>query len=256
MRLGLRSIVPRRFLRSERLRKLIMGQSRGQVMAGPFAGMRYGDRAFGSMLIPKLVGTYELELHHAVYERFERAYGRVVVAGAAEGYYAIGFALRIPGAQVVAFEASAAAREELASIAAMNGVGSRMTELGICDAPALSEALGDGRRVLVICDLEGAEAALLDPRVVPGLRQADLIVETHDEFVPGVRELVAARFLGTHSVERVMQVARRAEDAKAIRTPASFRGALEQLISERRPAGIDWLLLDARPGSESPLERV
>lgn len=38
-----------------------------------------------------------------------------------------------------------------------------------------------GHRVFVLCDIEGGEAAVLDPTVAPALRDFDLLVETHPE---------------------------------------------------------------------------
>src|SRR5438105_426555 len=71
------------------------------VLDGPFRGLRYPSASsLHSGLLPKLLGTYEAELHGPIEHLLKsRTYGAVVDVGAAEGYYAVGFALRCPEAR-------------------------------------------------------------------------------------------------------------------------------------------------------------
>ena len=56
------------------------------VANGPFKGMRYAAaQSVGSALLPKLLGSYESELHGALEEMFVRKYTTVVDIGCAEG---------------------------------------------------------------------------------------------------------------------------------------------------------------------------
>jgi hypothetical protein len=73
------------------------------VRHGLFYGMKYPSlEAAGSTLYPKLLGSYERELH-GIMERIVRTdYATVVDIGCAEGYYAAGLALRLPEARVFA----------------------------------------------------------------------------------------------------------------------------------------------------------
>ena len=52
-------------------------------------------------------------------------------------------------------------------------------------------------------DVEGAEDFLLEPSRAPGLRTAEILVELHDMFVPGVTERLKARFEPTHTVSLI-----------------------------------------------------
>ena len=70
----------------------------GRVASGPFAGMRHGDIAVGSVLTVKLLGTYEKELWPIIDQIIATAYPLIIDIGAAEGYYAVGLAMRIPAA--------------------------------------------------------------------------------------------------------------------------------------------------------------
>jgi len=67
------------------------------VASGPFRGMRYVARAYHSAYHAKLLGTYEMELHGIVEELCRETPGIIVDVGAAEGYYAVGLAMRLPG---------------------------------------------------------------------------------------------------------------------------------------------------------------
>ncbi|GMU65513.1 MAG: hypothetical protein AMXMBFR36_17870 [Acidobacteriota bacterium] len=208
--------------------------------------MVYGDRAFGSQYFPKLLGSYEKELGAAVEEILSAQPSRIVVAGAAEGYYAVGLALRVPGARVIAFEAVEEARRAISETAARNGVADRLEVLGLCDLPAIERALGSGRNTFLLCDVEGAEAILLDPRVLPRLREVAVLVETHDFAVPGVEAELRRRFEASHRLERFVAHPRTAHDAIGFEVPRSWRGALEQLLSERRPPANGWLWMVPR----------
>ncbi len=238
-----RVLLPRRYHRSTRLVGALEAIAGGKVLAGPFAGLRYVDRSFGSAYWPKLLGTYELELHPTLADLLARDFATVLVAGAAEGYYAVGIATRRPAARVVAWEASGEAREALAELARLNGVSERIEVRTICDFGSLGEALARPEPRLLLADLDGGEAALLDPVALPALRSAWIVAETHDCFLPGVAALLAERFAPSHRIETVAARPRTASDAPPLPIASSLHGALAQLLSERRPPGNDWLVM-------------
>ena len=64
-----------------------------------------------SSCVPKLIGSYEEEVHLIIEEIIRRRYSIVVNIGCAEGYYAVGFALRIPDAIVYAFDIETTAQQ-------------------------------------------------------------------------------------------------------------------------------------------------
>src|SRR5687767_7249195 len=53
------------------------------VLDGPFAGMKYIDSTTGSVAVPKLVGSYEAELHPWIEDALRCGYERVVDVGSA-----------------------------------------------------------------------------------------------------------------------------------------------------------------------------
>lgn len=56
---------------------------------------------------------------------------------------------------------------------------------------------------MIICDIDGFEDQLLDPAKAPALCKADLLIELHDVFVPGVTARLKTRFAPTHTWELV-----------------------------------------------------
>jgi len=150
------------------------------VRAGPFTGMKYPDAlACGSVLVPKLLGCYELELHPCVEKACQFQYSEIVDIGCAEGYYAVGFAMRVPGAKVYAYDTDGTALEMCRRMADLNGVSNRIETGGFCSCDTLVQ-LPITRRGLIISDCEGYEKDLFTPTVVASLMRCDLLVETHD----------------------------------------------------------------------------
>jgi hypothetical protein len=184
---------------AERIRAL--GLDRLEVLSGPFKGMRYGDFSYNSALIPKLLGTYEADLHGWVDEALGAGYDAVINIGCAEGYYAVGFAHAIPGIDVVAFDTSSVALDMMSRVAALNGLQDRIRVADARTPADLEELLRRYKRPLIFIDIEGAEDDLLDLRRAPSLMAADIIVETHDGYNFGVTRRLIERFWPTHRFE-------------------------------------------------------
>jgi hypothetical protein len=211
------------------------------VQTGPFRGMRYINRSHGSALLPKLVGSYEAELHPILRTALKREPGTIVDIGCAEGYYAVGLALRLPRAVSYAFDIAAGARERCRELAERNGVGDRVVIDGECTPARLQELLWPGS--LVVCDCEGAEVELLDPEQAPGLREADLLIELHDDLRldVDVTATLIARFRATHDITLI-----RLQERDPARYPTlAFLapGAQRLALHEDRMPGQQWAYL-------------
>ncbi len=214
------------------------------VQAGPFAGMRYVPFASGSGLLPKLAGSYEMELHAAVAESIARQPARLLNIGAGEGYYAVGYALRLPGLAVQAFDTDALARRRLRDLARLNGVLGRVRVRGRCRHPALQGAIV--ARTLVLCDCEGCEGDLLDPERAPGLRGADLIVELHVERQPAIAELLQSRFAPTHVATWLGMTGRAEAAATFAEVLSRIAPADRGMALHEREERTEWLWLRSR----------
>lgn len=174
------------------------------VLNGPFKGMRYPAlRSAGSTVYPKLLGSYERELHGVVEAAVGRGYDAVVDVGCAEGYYAVGLGMRRPGARVFAYDTDPGALALCREMAALNGV--RVETGEFCDAEYLT-GLDLGRRALVVSDCEGYETQLFSRETVARLRRHDFLVETHDFIDLEATQRVLAAFEPTHDCELIESV--------------------------------------------------
>ncbi|BCX18465.1 MAG: hypothetical protein KatS3mg117_2147 [Geminicoccaceae bacterium] len=182
----------------------------GRCAAGPFRGMLLPEAASwgDGDLAPKLLGAYESELHPALERVFARAPDLVVDVGCAEGWYAVGAALRLPGRIVHAFDLDEKALAICGEAARLNGVAERVRLERRCDADRLVALVTGAERPLVILDCEGFERELVTPSTVPALARADLIVECHDFLEPGLCERLAALLRPTHEIEILREGAR------------------------------------------------
>jgi hypothetical protein len=171
------------------------------VLTGPFKGMIYGAAASEGSTSARLLGGYEAALHPIIEKITKRGYRQIIDVGCAEGYYAVGLAMRMPEARVIARDLNEVARAKCAQLADANGVSAQIEiggELGHSDFDICTRA-----KTLVICDIEGAEAQLLDPARAQGLASADILVEVHDCFTPGLSAQIAQRFERTHKVRQI-----------------------------------------------------
>lgn len=187
--------------RSIVLANTLAARGRAEIAAGPFAGMRYPVPASEGGRAPRLLGAYEASLHPVIETVIARAYPQVLDIGCAEGYYAVGLARRMPGSIVHARDSDPRARALCADLARANGVEAR-----IAIGPEVTHqdlALCASAPTFLLCDIEGAEAKLLDPARAPALTEADILVEVHEALRPGVFALLTQRFEPTHRVTRI-----------------------------------------------------
>lgn len=210
-----------------------------EVQAGPFAGLRYPDWAMTRVdgFAPKVLGTYELELRGMVEELVAGRPEVVVNVGAADGYYAVGLARRLPDATVHAYETDPDRREMLQGIARHNDVGERVVVRAECALEDLREHAA--RRAAIVCDCDGCEVGLLDPAAVPGLASCALLVETHDRIVAATAATLAGRFAPTHDLRRIATRPRFRDDHPEL----AFLPYVTQELAllEFRGAPMEWL---------------
>jgi len=216
-----------------------------RVIKGPFDGINYGDlKASGSVLLPKLLGSYEEELHPYVERFLVNSYTFIVNIGCGEGYYAVGCARRQPSASVFVFDADPAALGRCRFLAAQHQLVDRFhfadiyTEFSKNSLPAIGP-------FLLIMDCEGAERELLQPRCLPSM-DFDAIVELHEETDRERRaHNLGQRFRDTHEITIVLAAERNPDvhpELKGLRP-----GEQQRALDEFRPFPMRWLVLSRRP---------
>jgi hypothetical protein len=134
-------------------------------------------------------------------------------------------------------------------LARANAVEDRVLLHGTCSAADLVR-LGEAAD-LVVCDCEGGETELLRPDLIPWLREARLLVELHEAFVPGTRETLVARFAPTHTVRLVAEAPRDPTRYPAFRHLGAAEGVPEALDEHRkdgqgRPLHMEWAVMTPR----------
>lgn len=217
-----------------------------EVLNGPFKGLRYSSLdAVGSALWPKLLGSYEKELHAIIYSFCRKQYSIIIDIGCAEGYYAIGFARRIPTSKIIAYDTDDKARRLCRKMARLNGVEKRVVIKALCDSGELKEFnFNRNGRGLIISDCEGYESQLFNASNVSNLKRCDLLIETHDFIDIYISTYIANLFSKTHDIIRIKSIDD-IEKAKTYSFPETVDLDLNTkkfLYGESRPAIMEWIV--------------
>jgi len=215
------------------------------VSGGPFKGLRYPfQNSLHSTLFPKLLGSYESELHGFLEKAFENKYTSIVDLGCAEGYYAVGLARKFPKSIIYAADLNPEAREMTKLMASFNGV-----ELGE-NFQILEEVTSDflmgldpSQKHFIFSDCEGFEADLFLIEAITHLKKSDFLVEMHEFIFPGIFELLKNRFESTHSITLVKSIDdefryREIQNPDINRIPISDQ---KNLLAEKRPCQMEWI---------------
>ncbi len=238
--------------RRRRVDALVANMTAHTVVAGPFRGLRFTDRSSWGAAAPFLVGSYEEELHGPLEDLISARPTTVIDVGCAEGYYAVGLALRLPEARVFAYDVDPLARQLCAAMAALNDVDTRVHVRGECTVSELQALSGPG--VLLILDCEGAELDLLRLEQVPQLASTTILVELHDFIDSTITAIILSRFRETHAITLHDSRARNL-DAYEVLTPLS-REDRATAVDETRPLDphpMQWAVLV--PEAPSPREQ-
>lgn len=227
----------------------IIGQLGAIVQEGPFAGLQLSPMTWVEHLGPFLLGVYESELDPAWQLVLSEDYRQIVDVGAQFGYYAAGLARRFPAATVLAFDTDRWARRALREMAQVNGL-VNLRVLGFCDADWLAAHLEEG--ALLLSDCEGYEAELFS-RPIPRLETAVLIIETHDEVVPGVIGRLEGLLDSSHVLHRFASGRRR----RCSTCSLEFLSDRErQLANQEVRSPQQWLLALPRSGPRQRLSEL
>lgn len=215
------------------------------VRHGPFKGMKYpGMESFGSALFPKLIGSYEREIHYIIEEICKNKYTEVVDVGCAEGYYAVGLAMRLQNARIYAYDTNKNAVRACKKMAEINNVGQRVITGFFCDSQVMQSIPFRGK-ALIFCDCEGYETSLFLEGLIPALARHDLLVELHDFIDINISSIIRKRFENTHEIIAVESI----DDIKKAQTynyEELEKYSLQerrQLLSEWRPSIMQWFYL-------------
>lgn len=223
------------------------------VQSGPFRGMRYPSfTATGSSLYPKLIGSYEREIHNFIQKILVKKYDFIFDVGCAEGYYAIGLAYKLKNigrsTKIMAFDTNKEAQRMCRDMCETNDV-EDIVEIQAWCTPKYLESFDFGKKSLIIADCEGFERELFNKKNAQNLKNVDMLVEIHDWCQDEIMTLDYLKdlFEGTHKIELIYGIDDY-EKAYTYNYPetATFPISERFLIFQegRRRLG-EWLFLEA-----------
>lgn len=223
------------------------------VRHGAFADLEYpGTAATGSALLPKLLGSYEVEIAPLIEKISQRSYTDIVDIGCAEGYYAVGFGLMFPDAQIHAYDVDAEARRLCQKMASKNGISDRLHLGKFCDPETLN-GFADAERVLVVADCEGYEAELFTDQTKDALSNHDILIECHDFKDPEISNRIASVFGDSHHIDQIRSQETYVK-AHELSYP-EFEGYSYEIrkfmVDEARRHSVIWLLLSAKSKADN-----
>jgi hypothetical protein len=217
------------------------------VQSGPFAGMQMLDlsnRGDGD-ISPKLLGTYEQELHPFIKRVGGNCYDAIADIGCAEGYFAVGLARLFPGTPVLAYDTDDIALEILDQLAKLNGCQDQIIGGRFCDPAELRRIFEKYPRSLIIVDCEGYEKTLFsDPDTNKASTSADIIVECHDLWDPTITPSIIAALAPTHDITTVNAIGREPNMYDFLAHLSDMERF--KAVWERRGARQNWLICEAR----------
>jgi hypothetical protein len=228
------------------------------VLHGPFKGMQYPKLdSVGSALYPKLLGSYEYELNGIVEQIVGNQYTEIVDIGCAEGYYAVGLAMRCPSAKVFAFDTNTRAIQLCREMMQLNGIeASRYSVNGYCDSNTLDN-IHVSERALIISDCEGYEKQLFTSSSVKKLDKHDFLIEVHDVFDINVSTHLRSVFESGYQI-KVIQSIDDIFKARDYNFPELNSFNLETkkvLLAEGREAIMEWFYITRKEVVNTPTRK-
>ena len=213
------------------------------VLSGAFEGMRYHSfQSYGSVIIPKIVGSYEDELLPIFKKLFTKNYSEIIDIGTAEGYYAIGLSLKFPTAKVFGYEVNEQAKILCHNNAEENNMASRLQLCSFLDAEQLSRFVFT-QKGLIICDCEGYEKQLFTSASAKNLHQCDLIIELHDCNDNSISKTILPLFNQTHKLTLVKSNPhKKVSDYPFLKNKPCLH---DDMLDERNGIIMYWAVLEA-----------
>lgn len=221
------------------------------VRDGYFKGLKYPNfNSSGSSIFPKISGTYENELL-PVFEKIKnKPYQTIIDIGCAEGFYAIGLALKFPDSVVYAFDIDSIAQQSCTTLAHLNGVDKRVMVLSECTNDWLA-SFRFNNSSLIICDCEGFERYLFDSSNINNLSSVDLIIELHPMNETDVKYILYNLFYLTHDIQYISSYddKRKIFDLDPVYEQFNNNEKLK-IIQEGRSFTMEWMIAFPRENNK------
>ena len=216
------------------------------VLNGPFSGMKYPSlKSFGSVIFPKLLGSYEKEIEVFINYIKNQDYKNIIDIGCAEGYYAVGLGMKLKKAKVLAFDTDKYAQKQCKKLAKLNNVEININGLF---TKALYEKYTQNKKSLIIMDCEGYEKNLIDNEIASKHQNCDFLIEAHDFIDISITDHILNAFRMTHKIEIIESIDDISKAYSYEFKELSGMSLLEkkQLLSEYRPTTMRWIFAKSK----------
>jgi len=215
------------------------------VSYGAFKGMVMSDRAWWGVddFFTKYTGHYERHVIDEL-EKLKEKYNSFIDIGAGDGFFAIGTLFSGMFLEAICFEISKKGREVIKENASLNGVSDKITIYGEATPEALTFALPNPARCLIICDIEGAEFSLFDRPTLEALQHSHIIIELHDDLFPRLSKARQALIEAASEYFDVTYIPRHNPEPNTLPEIQDWDDDARMLaFSESRPTRMEWVLL-------------
>jgi SAM-dependent methyltransferase len=225
--------------------------NRLEVQTGIFKGMRYSElSSVGSALCPKLIGSYEKELQPVIERLLENNYSEILDIGCAEGYYAVGLAMKTgENTKLYAYDTDKKAIELCARMAKVNSVENKVILGQTCYPETLKTF--KFTRGFILCDCEGYENELFNEENVKNLANCDCLIELHEFIIPEIRQKLIELFKASHDHTIIetefwyKHKTRNPDDYKDLLAGINYE-TKQSMLEECRPCRMRWLVLERK----------
>ena len=171
------------------------------IINGPFKGMKYISESVGSCHMPKILGIYENEIY-SILTQFLSMSDLCVNIGAAEGYYAIGCAMKFPKLQVIAYEMEQAGRDSMLELEKINLVNNVIIKKNFTALDFDSIQNMSINSVTYLIDIEGDEKHIFT-KYYSHFKKSNFIIELHDKKSNTIESKLKHFFSDTHSIKTI-----------------------------------------------------
>lgn len=216
------------------------------VRNGLFKGMKYPYfQSYGSTIFPKIIGSYEKEVEHIIAKINNNQFETIVDIGCAEGYYAVGLAIKNPNSKIYAIDVDEKSISFCKQMAELNNVLNIEYLQHIDESFFATQML---EKTFILCDCEGYEKKLFTTSNIFYLKNTHLLIEIHDCVDIDISDYIADLFKDTHNIEIIRSV----DDiykAKYYEYPEVNDLPLKTKLhcfAEKRPGVMEWYYLSPK----------
>jgi len=220
-----------------------------QVKNGVFEGLKYHDmQAFGSMLYPKLIGSYENEIEDVFKDIIlKNKFGCFIDIGCAEGYYAVGMALSMSDLKVYAYDTEKSARKLCLEMATLNEVKNQINIHEYFGQNSLKDFDTANTSTFILCDCEGYEIEIFTENNILDYKNCHLLIEMHDFINPKISQHLKNIFYNTHNLKIYKSEKRQINKYKNYFDGLNLNSFEKQyILDEKRPCLMEWLYCEPK----------